>query len=87
MTRAGIQLLFALTVLLRVVCSVMTLGDILPNDHAVKAREIKEKTRLTCFAVKASALDRKKVTKTVTKRQAKLVQEGEAREQWEGRRS
>ena len=71
MNRAGIQLFFAFTVLLKVVCSVVTLEDIPPNECAIKAREMKDNTRLTCSAVKANALDKTKVTKTYPRGRSK----------------
>jgi Flp pilus assembly secretin CpaC len=55
----------------------MTIAKIPPNEHAVKAGEIKDKIRMTGSARKASEVQRKK---RVAQRQAKLVREQEARE-------
>ena len=77
MEMAGISAVLQFDGGMKALHSVMTLAKIPPNMHAQKAGEIKDKTRLSDSARKASELQKKK---RVAQRQAKLVREQEARE-------
>ena len=61
--------------------SVMNMAKIPPNEHAVKAGEIKDKIRMTRSTRKASELQKKK---RVAQAHAKLVRKQQAKERKSG---